>query len=255
MFQLCPGRLRSVVFMENYLLQKRLYGYIIICGRHRYFLRALWFKAAKMDGTLISWRLSRAWTLFPGFIAFFPEAGFYFQSHFSGWCRVLLQGGKKEQREVYMGERLQARSVTISLFDPWFLFSLKFKQFQQSPDTLNTRWDPNKTFPESRSYQNSLCQCHRGHLAKYKVNRSMMKGWWLALLMKRPEKMEHSPPCQDAASKAGLLTYKSATSLSGARLLPKPCGLSGQLESTYHVTSLSFNFFLNKKRRLGQWAS
>lgn len=36
-----PERLRSVVLMENYLLQKRFYSYIIICGRHICFLRAL----------------------------------------------------------------------------------------------------------------------------------------------------------------------------------------------------------------------
>lgn len=62
---------KKCCFMENYLLQKRFYGYIIICGRHRCFLRALWFKTAIMDGILISWRVSRVWALLPGFGAFF----------------------------------------------------------------------------------------------------------------------------------------------------------------------------------------
>lgn len=76
----------------------------------------------------------------------------------------------------------------------------------------------------------------------------------MAVLMKSLEKTEHGPPSEDAASKAGLLVYKSATGSLGARLLPKPCGFGSLLESTHHLSSLSFSFFFNKKRRLDQGA-
>lgn len=51
MFWLRPRRLRNVVFVENCLLQKRFYSYIIISGTQSSLPQALQFKPAIMHGS------------------------------------------------------------------------------------------------------------------------------------------------------------------------------------------------------------
>lgn len=50
-FLRCPRRLRNVVDVENCLLQKRLYSYIIISGIQSSLLLAFQIKAEIMDGS------------------------------------------------------------------------------------------------------------------------------------------------------------------------------------------------------------
>ena len=50
-FQLCPRRLRNVVYVENCLLQKRIYSYIINSGTQSSLLLVFQFKAEIMDGS------------------------------------------------------------------------------------------------------------------------------------------------------------------------------------------------------------
>lgn len=50
-FHLCPRRLRNVIYVENCLLQKSFYSYIIISGTQSSLLLAFQFKAVIMGGS------------------------------------------------------------------------------------------------------------------------------------------------------------------------------------------------------------
>lgn len=123
-----PERLRSVVLMENYLLQKRFYSYIIICGRHICFLRALWFKTVILDETLISWWLSRVWTLFPRFFLIQPPELFQWLVQSSN-CRG--EWSSRERKRHAGAERTKFWSQIYN-----YLFLLVFSL----SNSINVNW-------------------------------------------------------------------------------------------------------------------
>lgn len=102
---------KKCCFHGRLLFTEKFYSYIIICGKHRCFRRALWFKTAIMDEILILWRLSSVWTLFPRFFLIqLPELFQWLVQ--SSNCKG--EGRSRERHAGWEGEIFEARSITIS---------------------------------------------------------------------------------------------------------------------------------------------